>query len=209
MVLVFILLGLIILVLFILCLVMFSTLKIEVEKLELTNYEIQSKLEYRVVLSLYFLNKIRWIKTCFNEQKVKEIIKKMPIQIDIKKVEQKLKLQDLKVLKKLQLKISKFYLQSKLGVKSPVLTSFLVATLSSAISILLGKTATSLEKRKYQYEIVPIYQNKNLYKISFNCIIELKMVHIINVIYILIKKGKSDENERTASNRKSYGYSYE
>ena len=208
MVLIFILLGFIIFVLLILCLVMFSTLRIEVERLELTNYEIQSKLEYNIAFSLYFLNKMKWIKTSFDKKKVKKLIRKMP-EIDIKKIEKDFKMRDLKLLKNLKIKISKFHLQSELGLENPIVTSFLVAIVSSAISILLGKTAENLSKQKYEYKVRPIYQNKNLYKISFNCIIELKMVHIINVIYILIKKGKSDENERTASNRKSYGYSYE
>ena len=66
-----------------------------------------------------------------------------------------------------------------------------------------------MKKEHYNYTIEPIYQNKNIYKIQFNCIIQVKMVHIINVIYIFLKKGRSDLNERTTSNRRSYGYSYE
>ena len=96
------------------------------------------------------------------------------------------------------------------GLLSPVTTAFLVLLISSTISIFLPHFVKKLVPDNYKYNINPIYQNRNLYKIEFNCIIEIKMVHIINVIlYFMKKKGKSDKNERTASNRKSYGYSYE
>ena len=58
------------------------------------------------------------------------------------------------------------------------------------------------------YDIKPIYKDKNLYEISLNCIIEVKMVHIINMIYKIVKKRRSDKNERT-SNRRAYDNSDE
>ena len=97
----------------------------------------------------------------------------------------------------------------QIGLESPVLTAFTVTTLSSIISIFLPYVATSEKKEQYEYVITPIYQNRNLYKIEFNCIIQVKMVHIINVISSILKKGRSDLNERTTSHRRSYGYSYE
>ena len=68
---------------------------------------------------------------------------------------------------------------------------------------------TRLKKERYIYNIKPLYYNKNLYKINLNCIIEIKMVHIINIIFILIKKGRKKNEQSTTSNRKPYAYSYE
>ena len=95
---------------------------------------------------------------------------------------------DLKELPKLQPKISYLNLDANLGVISPVTTSFLVATIASIISIALPYLAKNLKKERYIYNIKPLYYNKNLYKINLNCIIEIKMVHIINVIISIIFK---------------------
>ena len=129
--------------------------------------------------------------------------------IDLKKLEKDFRWEDLKIVKKLQPKISHLKLDMQIGLESPVLTAFTVTTLSSIISIFLPYVATSEKKEQYEYVITPIYQNRNLYKIEFNCIIQVKMVHIINVISSILKKGRSDLNERTTSHRRSYGYSYE
>ena len=80
------------------------------------------------------------------------------------------------------------------------------------ISILISNILPFLvEKEDYnncKYNVNPIYLNKNLYKISFNCIIQEKMVPIINILFKIINKGRSHKYERT-SNRRSYDYSNE
>lgn len=211
MVLVFILLALFIILLTLFFLILLSTFHIEIQNLSLTNMK-EEKLEknYAIILSLYLGNKLRWISFHLNNEKIRKAYGKMQLEkIDLKKIEKNFKWEDLKAIKTLQPKISKLKLNMQLGLEEPMLTAFLVSILSSLISILLPHFVINMKKGQYDYTIEPIYQNKNIYKIQFNCIIQVKMVHIINVIYILIKKGKSDENERTTSNRKSYGYSYE
>ncbi len=210
MILVFILLGILILILLLLSLILFSTLKIQIKDLQTANFPLKEKLQYEINISLYLFNHVKWLSISLNKAKIKKAIQKIPLQkIDVKKIEQDFKLQDITVLKKLKINLSNFYLEADLGLESPISTAFIIALISSFISILLPHLTKEIKENQYKYTIQPIYQNKNLYKIRLNCIIELKMVHIINVIYILIKKGKSDENERTTSNRKSYGYSYE
>ena len=163
----------------------------------------------KIIVS-FFIGKFNWLKISLNSKKIKLLYTKMHLErIDIKKLEQDFKLEDLKILSKLQPKIAYLNLQASLGLKSPIATAFTIASMASIISILLSHFAKEWKKENYQYSITPIYLQKNSYQINFNCIIEFKMVHIINVIYIFIKKGKSDKNERTTSNRKSYGYRYE
>lgn len=163
----------------------------------------------KIIFSLS-LGRCKWLKISLNQKRIKSLYTKMHLErIDIKKLEQDFKLEDLKIFPKLKPKISYLNLQASFGLKSPITTAFTVASVASVISILLSQFAKEWKKENYQYNIIPIYLQKKLYQINFNCIIEFKMVHIINVIYIFVKKGKSDKNERTTSNRKSYGYSYE
>ena len=224
MVLVFILLAIVILLLTIIFLILLSTFRIEIKNFKLTNMnnENQEKIsnndklkkqnssDFAVILSLYLCNKVKWISFYLNDEKMRKAYTKMQLEkIDLKKIEKDFKWEYLKIIKKLQVKVSYFNLKMNLGLESPVITAFLVSIISSIISILLPYFATDLKKENYEYIIQPIYQNKNLYKIQFNCIIQVKMVHIINVIYLFLKKGRSDLNERATSNRRSYGYSYE
>ena len=166
------------------------------------------KASYVIKISLNIFNNIKWLWISLDSKKVKKLVSKIP-EIDIKKIESDFTLEDIKVLKKLYLNVSKFKLYAILGLENPIATAFLVAILSSSISIAIPRFIKKWNKENYEYKIQPIYNNQNLYKIRLNCIIELKIVHIINVIYILTKKGKSDKNERTASNRKPYAYSHE
>ena len=174
---------------------------------QIQNY---SKKQIDKIIIFLSMGKLNWLKISLNAKKIKTLYSKMHLErIDIKKIEQDFKLEDLKILPKLHPKISYLNLQANLGFESPITTAFTVAGIASIISILLAHFAQEWTKENYQYCIKPIYWQKKLYQINFNCIIEFKMVHIINIIYIFIKKGKSDKNERTTSNRKPYGYSYE
>ena len=250
MILVFILLAIIVIISILFLLILFSTFRIELDSLELSNIgkdakktNIQSKDDLRknlkpenktknkseniqqdiqkeskqdnknnetLIFSLYLANKIKWLSIKLGDRKIKKIYHKINLEkIDIKKLEKEFKLEDLRVLGKIKPKIGYFNLKADLGASSPIITAFLIAGGATIISNILAHYAKDNQFQNYQYVLTPIYDNKILYKIKFNCIIEIKMVHIINVIYIFIKKGRSDKNERTTSNRKSYGYSYE
>jgi len=211
MVLVFILLAILIIVSALFFLVLLSTFHLEIQNLSLTNMK-KERIDknYAIILSLYLFNKIKWISIHLNDKRLRKAYRKMQLEkIDFKKLEKDFEWKDLKKIKTLQPKISNLTLNMQIGVEDPVATTFLVASISSIISILLPYVATSMKKQNYEYMIAPIYQNQNLYKIQFNCIIQVKMVHIINVISSFLKKGRSDLNERTTSHRRSYGYSYE
>ncbi len=228
MVLVFIFLAVLILILLLAFLIINSSLVINIKELFVSNIPEKQKAHYKIEISLKAFKYIKWIKISLTEEKVKKILEKPFVKIDFKKLEKDFKLEDIKVLKKLVPELTNLDLNLELGLESPIITSFIVASIASAISIILPHIIEKKDKfkyanirninmmrkldlssSKYKYNIIPIFQNKNLYKINLNCIIQLKMVHIINVIYIFSKKGRSDKNERTASNRKSYGYSYE
>lgn len=210
MILVLILLAIFISFLLISCLILASTFQIHLKDIFLSNLETKKRHSYEIRLSFHLFGKVKWLQLKLNSQRIHKLYRKMHLErIDIKKLEQDFRWDDLKILSKLHPIISYFNLQAKIGLQTPITTAFLVASSSSIISIILSHFVKKWNSQDYQYRIEPIFLSKNLYQIQWNCIIELKMVHIINVLYIFVKKGKSDKNESRTSNRKSYGYSYE
>ncbi len=203
MVLVFIICILIFLVL----LITFSTIRIQVENFEASNMENMKKPKnYKIKIALYLFNKIKWIWISLDDKKIQKISQKSKWnEVDIKKY---VDVKDIKLVKKLSPKISFLNLKVKLGTFDIVATTYLVAILSTFIAVLLPYTIKKYKKENYYYEILPVYSDKNLYEIKLNCIIEEKMVHIISIVYALLKKRRVDKNERT-SNRRSYAYGHE
>ena len=112
------------------------------------------------------------------------------------------------VIKRLKIKLSKINLNIDIDTKNVLVTTGIVTLTSIIISNILSRFVKVNKKNYYKYKIIPSYKNKNILKIDFNCIINVKMVHIIYIIYILLKKRRDGKNERT-SNRRSYDYSYE
>ncbi len=213
MVLVFILCIIVALLILMFIMLILSTIRLKIDNFELSNMKKQmEKLnkEYKVTITLYLFNKIKWFSFRLNDKKMRKMYSKMNLEkIDLKKIEKDFKLSDLKLIKKLNLKIDYLNLESKIGTENAMLTSFIIVAISTFISILLPYTVKKYEKEKYNYMIMPVYINKNVYEIKLKCIIETKMVHIINIIYVLKKKRRVDKNEQRTSNRRSYGYSYE
>ncbi len=211
MILVLFLSGLIILIGITAILIIASTLHIQIKNLSISNMQTKNNTKYEIIFSIYFANKIKYIWFNLNSKRAKKIYSKVQLEkIDLKKFKKVFKLSDLKELTKLHLKISDLNLEMNIGTKSPLVTSFLVVTISNAISLLLPHLVNNLKDNRYFYNIKPLYYNKELYKINLDCIIEIKMVHIINVIYyIFLKKGRRENERSTTSNRKSYAYSHE
>ena len=193
--------------------IILSTISVRIEKFKASNYNKCGKLkiDYKVFFELFFLNKLKIFsikidKELINKLKVKEKVKK----IDFKQAKTNMpSKKDLKeITKKLQIRIDKLNLKLEIGTINIFLTSAIITILASIIGIGLAKVIKKYNKERYNYEIHPIYQDKNIIKLDLNCIIKVKMVHIISIIYLLIKKRRVEENERT-SNRRSYDYSYE
>ncbi len=112
------------------------------------------------------------------------------------------KINPIETIKMLQVKFEKVDMNAEIGTENVSLTVFLVAFFST----LLGMLFRNSDYRNINYNIMPMYKFGNTIKINLKCIISVKMVHIIYVIYKLGRKGL--KNERT-SNRRSYDYSYE
>ena len=200
-----ILFGIIIVWIIFSIIILLSTIKVEIENLRIGNIKI--KKEYNIKISINVFNKIKIFAINLNKDKLKKISTSKQLQkIDIQKLSKKVSInkEDLKVLKHIKPVIEKLQLYIDLGTEDAVLTSYLIAIIASIIGIALPHITQDINNCKYL--VNPLYNGKNQFNMDLNSIISLKIVHIMYVIYILIMKGR-DENERT-SDRRAYGYSY-
>lgn len=194
----------------IIVLLVFSRIRIEVINLKFSS---QTKRhinkDYKVIIKLCILKKIPILKvnitkTKLEKMKIKEKIKN----IDFKIIQNKNKFDKnaIKAIKKSNININKINLNLEIGTENATLTSVIVPAISTILAILLSR---KIENPKNQLFIIqPVYINQNLINIVFSGIFEMKMIHIINIIYILNRKKGVNKHERT-SNRRSYDYSYE
>ncbi len=216
MVLVFIFLSLIIIITLFSFLVVTSNLRISLENFNFSNIEgnnsninKDNENNFNIKISLVLFKKFTWLFINLNKTRMRKIAQKAHLNKNtLKKLEKDFKFEDLKNLKGLRPKIEKLDLIIKLGLEDVVITSYLIVAISILVSNILPFLVEPQNYNNCKYKTEPIYLNKNLYKISLNCIIEEKMVHIINILFKFLKKGRSDKYERT-SNRRSYDYSNE
>ena len=190
--------------------ILFCYLKIKAENVEIFN---TPNFSYNFVLKIgiYLFNRYKLFEYSIDKNKIKKtkIFNKFKEQIFNKDFfSQFSQMPSLSEFKKLQTNMENIDLNIKIGTESVLLTSALVAIISSGIGIFLGRNIKEYNKEKHDFEILPIYQNKNYFELHLNCIIHTKLVHIIYVIYMFSKKRSGKKNERT-SNRRSYDYSYE
>lgn len=186
-------------------------------RIEIINFRFDSQLrrhinkDYKIIIKLKAFGlipifKINITKTKLERMRLKERIKN--IDFDILENNYKLDKRMLKAMKNLNLSIKNIQLHIDIGTENASLTSIIVPAISTIIAIVLRKKMKHFENQVFI--INPIYQNRNLINLSVSGIFEIKMSHIINIIYILNKKERKGvkEYERT-SHRRSYGYSYE
>lgn len=185
MVLVFVLLAIIILLLIFFIIFLLSTLQIEIKNLKIGNKEIKNKTrikdKYEVKISLYFLEKIPILWLTLNNKKMRKIYNSKKLEkIDLKKLESKVQIdkETIKIIKNIKIKLSKLYLRIDIGTEDAILTSYSIALIASIIGILLPHLAHD-KINNCKYIVNPLYQNKNEYHINLDCIIRIKIVHII------------------------------
>lgn len=186
-------------------------------RIEIINFRFNSQLrrhinkDYKIIIKLKAFGlipifKINITKTKLERIRLKERIKN--IDFDVLEDNYKLDKRILKAMKNLNLSIKNINLHIDIGTENASLTSIIVAVISTVIAIVLRKKVKNFDNQIFI--IKPIYQNQNLVNLFVSGIFEIKMSHIINIIYILNKKEKKGvkEYERT-SHRRSYGYGYE
>lgn len=201
----------------ILCL---SNLEIEVNELCIdSENKKHHKLEnYLFCIRLKLLDRITWLKIKIDKKKIKTIknskIFKSKIfskingnehirDIVLKNKKEIFKTSNIEYIKEIKPELKQLNLYMELCTSDSIFTSFSVAILASIISIIVARNIEEFSSSKYRYVITPKYEQKPSIKIKLNCIISIKIVHIMNVIYMLIKKRSVEYDERT-SNRRTY-----
>lgn len=170
---------------------------------------------YEIIIRLKIFGNIPILKFTINKDKLKKIQQSWKMNEKVKQLERdilkngnKFDKQILKELKEFSkgIYVENLELEVDLGTENAFLTFMLVAIFSSILSI--GLSRIHLKENNIVYKIEPVYRNENSIKIEISGIFQIKLIHIINTIYVLNKKGGRKNHERT-SNRRSYDYSYE
>lgn len=199
MVLVFLILCILILISVIFFILIISTLKINIKELEVNNIlEPKLKIFYKIELGIYLLDKLKILKLTFtpNSKIIKTIKNKAQQSI-------KVDLEILKLVKYIKIDIEKLNFKLDIGTYDVLLNTSIVFIISTVISILVPHLVDNKNYKNIYYKILPINKNKNLIDLKLNCIIKLKMVHIINILYMYLSKKGGDRFDGT-SNRRAY-----
>jgi len=202
----FIILGVFFLFQFIIIFFYLSTLEIEVKNI---NYDsLQKENNFLIFVRLKLLNKLTWAKIKIDNkgmERYKEINKKLLSKITIDLRKEILESKSLIKIEKLDFVLKKINLKIELNLFEPMLTALTCGIISTVLSIIFAKKIEEYTKEKCNYKIEPIFSNNPQLKLCLNCIISIKMVHIINTVYMLFKKG-SEKDGKQASNRRTYAY---
>ena len=208
MILVFLYIFMIIILLFIL--LIFSKIQIKIEDFKFSSQlPKHTNKDYKIIFKLYILSKIPIFKLVITDEKIRKMnMKEKFRKMETKIIEKKefLNKNIIESIKKVELIIKNIELKIDLGTESTILTSILVPIISTVISIFINQKIQDYNRQKFI--VNPIFTNKNLINIEITSIFELKMIHIINSIYVLNKKEGVENYERT-SNRRTYDNCYE
>lgn len=146
---------------------------------------------------------VSYLKICFRDiTLIKFQIRKLAKNIRGKgsyKSQQYLVLRE--ILKQRYLQFEKFNLKVDISAADSIVTSYIVAAISTLITLVIAFSKINIKDAEYKYVVNPIYINKKLLNIRLDCIIKISLVHII---CILIKEWRRDINGRRAPNRKPY-----
>lgn len=180
-------------------LIVFSNIQIEIDNFEISNTKnkfINNK--YEVIISLLFLNKIKWISIHLNSLRLRKMYTKMHLErIDIKKLEKDISFSDLKEIIKIKPNIKKLKLKIDIGLENVILTSYLIPLICTILSIILSKSVDIKDIDEIEYLVNPIYNNGNRYYIKLSSILSFKISSILKVVIRIYKNNKFKKQEIT------------
>ena len=189
-------------------------IKIEIKELNISNIEGKTSKELISTVKILIFHKITILKADVNNEKINGLNEKFKTRI-AEKIDKDILKQILnpktifanreeikKHFENIGIELEKFFLDLKIGTGELFTTAFLIPTLATIIAVFLSKKSDKIDYKDINYNIKPIYEDKFLYDIKFRCIINVRVVHIIYMIYVL-KKGKKESDKcGGTSNRK-------
>lgn len=207
MILVFLLLGFIIITALIVYILLLSSIKVKITKLHIFYNKKKLNITFVSKLGLYLFNKVKLFQITINNEKIKDLYKSGKIDVNKIKDNKEFNKLMLKLLKNIDFKIEELKLKGYVGTENAAVTPFIGGFINAVIPIIISNKINVYKKENYNYKMDTVYINQNIVNLDFNCIISIKIVHIINIL-INLKKGRVNKNERT-SNRRTYAYSHE
>ena len=182
-----------------------SNIQIELKQLHISN--IKGKLKLKVILNLSILlfNRVKILKITIDNKKIIKILKSGKVNFSNVNISKESKKIIKKFLKSDAVMIETLNINGYFSTFNNVLSGIIFSISNALIPILISK---KLESSRYNNNVSFLNQNQNIINISINCIISIKIVNIINTLYLLKKKGGSDKYGKS-SNRRSYAYSNE
>lgn len=178
---------------------LFSKIKININKFNYLSINPKNrKTDYNIIIQLIILKKFPILEIKFNKnniikiEKIKRKIKNKFETFDFTEIkkDKEIKKKILEIIKKLKIDIDKINLNIEIGTENAVLTSFIIPIVATLVTYILRTNIKNnfIKSEENKFKIKPIYYNQNLLNILFSGIFEIKMIHIINIIYILRKK---------------------
>lgn len=164
---------------------------------------------YKFVIQFYVLgflpiSQIRITKDILEKLKVNKRV--LTLEEKILSNPPKFDIDLLDTIKKLKFKISQLDFKIEIGTENASITAFIIPIISTILAFILRKPLKN--NNEIFYIVKPLFINQNVLNMQLSGIFEVKLIHIISIIYILNKKKGVKNYERT-SNRGSYDYGYE
>lgn len=185
-----------------------SNLEINIEGLQLDTTKKPIIYDTLIYIKLKLFNHITFLKIKIDNKKINKmknskLAKSKALKKAFYKQKVILKSEGMKIVKNLDINLEQINLKLVIGLIDTMVTILSIPILSTIISIIIARTTKEYIKEDYKYTIIPDYSTNLVIKIQLNCIINIKLAHIMKVIYMLLKKGSEKNDERT-SNRRTY-----
>lgn len=172
-----------------------SDLKLNLEKLEKSNYS--AKVKYSANLGLYLFGFIKIFGINFKEDGIHFLFFKIPykkIKINKENVKLYIKKDNIKEnFKNLNLRLENMNFMLNIGVEDIELTVFLTFIISIILSLLPVKYGKQINMKNYNYEVVPNY-NVNTFVFKFSLKMSCKVVNLTRLQIKLKKIKKFSKN---------------
>lgn len=193
-----------------------SKLEISIENLDMSNINKRKNNEKIIIQISLKLGNIKWLHFKMNKEKLANLYGKIQkfeyknsisskIMKEEAKKEIKIMLENKEIKQKIlntKIELEKFDSNISFGTEDYILTSYLVAIVAIIISNILPHIIKNKESiNRIKYSVLPIYQQRNIYNIQLNTILNIKVARIINIAFALKKANKNQE-------RKNQHYKY-
>ena len=172
-----------------------SKIQVEIKNLKISTLKPKGEHineAYEIIISIVIFNKFKIFKIILNHRKIKKIVQKTNLakKISINKLKIDENKKTLKILKKINIKIKSIQLNLNVGIEDAAITAIITVILATILGVLVENkleindkitkkySIKKIEKyynQNFNYNINPIYIQKNLLEFELNCVLNLKL----------------------------------